>query len=316
MIVLEGMGLMGSLIAPCLEDLGIEFRWYDTDEQRVQSWRASTGGIFPHGNEESMTGLRMWRDLLSRDTLSPTFRQLYREHTQRARYCYYSKNPPHGGAAFGVEEVAKIGGVRFSNMRSYHIDAQQVVETARSHYRKQRIAGKPKRSEADLLVVTHGWRPKVIGAYSWGWSGIVTAKLSKQVRAQLRDHGDATGCFYLRNGYQVCYLYPVGRTGAFYAGTTLVTQKSGPKDADPRPHYERWARQLEEFSEGHLAVRELLPDTLRQAWRPKHREDQEQLVWRKGHTVFLKPAYGNGIRLFPLYFAELLTALNSAGVVR
>jgi hypothetical protein len=296
---------MGSLLAPHLEDVGIEFTFHDIGEERVQSWRASTGAIMPFGDEDSMQGLEDWRQMVR---CKGTFRELYLPHIQRARFCYYSQNPPHGGAKFGVEEIAKVGGVRISNKHSFHIDAQQVVEIARSHYRKQRLAHRPsKKADDDLLIVTHGWRPNTIGAYSWGWSAIVTARMSDELQIAL---GFGEGCFYLRNGYQVCYLYPVGRTGAFYAGTTLVTQKNGPKDLDPEPHYRRWANQLENFSGGHLAVRELLPNTLRQAWRPKPRDDQSELVWRRGSTVYFRPAAGNGIRLFPLYLDALLAELG------
>jgi hypothetical protein len=300
------MGLMGALLIPHLDDAGHEVTWHDLDEPRVASWQASTGAIMPFGDRESMEGLALWMTMVKR---SSTFRELYLKHVQRARFCYYSQNPPHGGAKFGVEEVAKVGGVRFSNMRSLHIDAQQIVQIARSHYRKARLPGRPTRADADELVVTHGWRTNVIGAYSWGWSAIVKADLSPEILKQLSALNDHTGCFYMRNGYQIAYLYPVGRTGGHYAGTTLITQKDGPKDSDPQPHFERWCKQIEEFSEGHLRVGDLLPDTLRQAWRPKPREDQESLVWRQGGAIFLRPAYGNGIRMFPHYLEALLDVL-------
>lgn len=297
-IHLEGLGLMGSLLIPHLVDDGHEVTWDDTEEVRVQSWRASTGAIMPFGDDDSMQGLRLWIRMIRTPS---TFRELYRRLTERATFCYYSQNPPHGGKAYGVEEVAKVGGVRVSNQYSYHIDAQQVVQVARSHFRGMR-AREWKKTKPDLRIVTHGWRPEVIGAYSWGWSAMVQAYVSNEVQEALRTK---TGCFYMRNGYQIAYLYPVGRTGMHYAGTTLITQKGGPKNNDPQPHFERWQKQIEEFSEGHLRGDLLYPATLQQAWRPKPKDEQVDMVWQEGRTIFLRPAYGNGIRMFPLYLQHL-----------
>ena len=301
---LEGMGVMGCLIAIALESEEIDFTWNDTDEgdETRLAWKVSTGAILPFGDHESQLALKMWTDALEGDSFLGKWLQ---GNVIQSTFCYVSQNPPHNGAKFGIKAEAEVGGVKISNAYGWNMDVQTVVRNTRLYFHDKRRESAPKRS---VTIVTHGFGPNIY-KWSWGWSGLVHVRFTGTFlrhKAMRRR----PPLMYMRQGYQLPYLYKVGRRAAdlFYCGTTLITQ-SKPRSLPIEPKYETWEKNMMRAAGGVIDEISLVPGSLKEGWRPMADPAQE-LVEADSNGFVVKPQYGNGIRMFPLTYAELRDAID------
>lgn len=283
------MGIIGSLTAMMMVAEGYSFRWDDVEEPHKVAWKACTGAIIPTGEALDMECRKWWHDN----------RRMFSKTLERARWCYSAANPPHNGAKQGVVAVEEIGNIKISNVASYHLNAQVLVPSVRQNLEAWRR--KPKKG--DRRVVAHGFG-KHIWKWSWGWSAQVEIELDPVLREDLQG---VRGCFYLRNGYQLNYLYPVPHTNRYYAGTTLITQKE-PKSLELKPKYDKWLENVKKESSGLIKITKMFPKTLMEGWRPMANPDDPLVKEEKG-KLYLKPMYGNGIRHFPALWKALEEAL-------
>jgi hypothetical protein len=278
---LEGMGVMGSLIAHQLRDRGIDFTWHDT-EAKVNAWRACTGVIYPSGVKLDNKNHKRWAE-----TLEGNFNP-YARWMEAATFCHYSQHAPHNGRSTVLYEV---GGVRVSNAYTYHLDAQSMVHETRRILVDQR---RTRNQYGRLCIVTHGFRPERIGAWSWGWSAKVMLDLHPKLKSlHFRP------CLYMRDGFVLDYLYPVPMTDRWYAGTTLVAQQK-PKELLIAPKYLAWMDRMERKADGAFYIVAdcgPYPELMVQGWRPVPKDDTP-LVERVGDTIYVRAQYGSGIRHF------------------
>jgi hypothetical protein len=272
---LEGMGVMGCLVAWQLRERGIDFTWHDT-EAKVNAWRACTGVIYPSG--VGIDNHNWWR-------WSKTISGPYAHWMEVATFCHYSQHPPHNGRSLVLDEV---GGVRISDAHTFHLDAQSMVHQTRLQLADQR---RSRNQYGRLRIVTHGFSPERIGAWSWGWSAKVRLSLHPKLAALAYRP-----CLYMRDGFVLDYLYPVPQTDRWYAGTTLVTQRE-PKSLLVKPKYTAWYERMKRKADGAFDVQREIPITLEQGWRPMPKDDTP-LVERVGDTIYVRAQYGSGIRHF------------------
>lgn len=298
---LEGMGVVGCLVAARFHLEGIDFTWSDTEAERT-AWKVSTGAIPVFGDEQSHADRREWLRWYKQDD---SFGRHIQHYMTKAVWCYTAQNPPHKARDIGCRPKAEVGPIKVSNKCSLHMDVQRFVLETRQLFARQRTPGVGWGSRRPRnLIVTHGFGSN-IHAWSWGWSGQVVIELSDELQQALRRRRP---CFYLRNGYQLPYLYPVGREREYYAGTTLITQKQ-PRSLPIVPKLQVWRRHVEEYSGGHIAIAGNVPHSLGEGWRPMAALDAP-LIERVGqHTLRIRPQYGNGLRHFPSTYRALREAM-------
>lgn len=304
MIHLEGMGVMGCLIACKLADEGIPFTWHDRETNRV-SWKISTGAILPFGDERSISDLFSWHsDVFLPGNSETNYGEWMRRFMTMATYCYVTENPPHNGrrAPARVAPIFIIGPIKVSNRFSIHLDVQSFVHETRQRFSSHRTSG---RERGQQLIVTHGFHRDTIHKWSWGWSARVKIRMSPKLKEALRSVSAANvPCCYFRRGFQLPYLYPVGATGWYYAGTTLITQNK-PQKLEVQPKFDTWKQHIEEYSEGHVTIRRMEPRSLGQGWRPMAHPEADN-VYRDEHgRIIVSPQYGSGIRWFPSTYEQL-----------
>lgn len=299
---LEGMGVIGSLLAIRLEEEGVDFTWHDTHD-RTTAWKASTGCVFPTGDPEDMRAVDGWLGLLNshsllQEVLEPVF--------ERGLWCYISKHPPHSGVKQGVEERDRIGPIRVSNALTYHFNSQRLVPMVRERYEDRERDHAPRNKR--LIIATHGTFSAV--RYTWGWSARVKVKMSRKL-AQVQKEMALRPCIYLRQGYQMNYLYPCPGTEWWYAGTAAISQRTPKRRA--LPDLTVWGETLKELTGGHVHLLRAPKRGVRQGWRPVAEKDaklvrkglDEEGRWR----LVCRPQGGNGYRHFPLLAEAVLEAL-------
>lgn len=282
---LSGLGLIGSLVALQLEAKGIDFTWHDADSGKT-AWKASTGCVFPTGDEQDMKNLQHWDAMLRRKDV---FSSVVSRCVETAQWTYISKHPPHSGAKIGIKELGQVGPFHISDHRTLQFNVQRLVSKVRERYQELSVAEKPKDS---ILVVTHGSASAV--RYQWGWSINASLKLSKELEDWQRQL-ERRLCLYLRQGYATRYLYPKPRTSLYYGGTSSVSQNF-PRPLDAHEHLKKWLEKIPEVTEGHVEIVKYSEPT--EGWRPVASE-LAPLVNSRGRVVALRPMAGNGVRSFP-----------------
>ena len=288
---LEGMGVVGCLVAHRLQAEGVEFTWHDVDAART-AWKVSTGAIPVFGDQQSHDDRQQWLAWYKAGFLG--------HYMTKAVWCYAAQNPPHKAKDIGCKAKATVGPITVSNKRSLHMDVQRFVTETRSTFRRRQTPGRRQRD----VIITHGFGEN-IHRWSWGWSAQVLIELSDELEHAL---GGRRPCFYLRNGYQLPYLYPVGREREYYAGTTLVTQKQ-PRSLDIDPKLKTWLGHIREYSGQHIAVTSVIANTIGEGWRPMADPDAPLIEHVDARTLRIRPQYGNAIRHFPSTMRALLEEL-------
>lgn len=296
-IHLEGLGLVGSLLAIGLAAEGVRFTWNDTDEE-FTAWKASTGCVFP--TEEDFATYSSW--MLRIQSGSPAFMSRVSDVIELGRWCYIAALPPHGGSKVGIQKIAEVGPLKISSAHSLHVNVQRLVKRTRRCFAEQRRSTPPSKS---LVIITHG--DEEARHFVWGWSAKVDVRLSDELQTQIGNL--VRPCLYLRKGYAMTYLYPLPGTSHYYGGTSTIVQKSQ-RHRDPEGHYRTWKEDLRTLTGGHARVTGYAPASLREGWRPAPEPGAPQVRRTGARRIVVAPQAGNGLRHFPLYWNALAEELN------
>lgn len=288
---IDGMGVIGSLLAWRLSAMGERFTWWDTEEQ-VNAWRACTGIIYPSGDAFDMQNYRRWVETHQ----NYPWNAIGSNHLEMAMYWFSSKNPPHSGK-YEVHSFDNIP-LRLASLNSYHFNAQTFVAKTREHFEQYRFRS----ANPEVRFTAHGFNGR-LGRYLWGWTALVELEFS-EVYPDLHLTRNA---LYLREGrYKIYYAYPCPGTPFHYVGTSLINQ-TRPKELDIAPKFEKFERHLERATEGTVKVNHV--DKFLQGWRPvAGGEDSGELAERHDRTVVVKPLWNSGVRHAPAVIDAVLKA--------
>lgn len=282
MIHVEGMGWFGAVTALALERAGIEFTWSDIDSP-TQAWKASTGIVYPAGDDrterERLSWTRWW---LSDDWLP--------DHTVRpVTYGFTHKAPPHGGK-YEWARWSYVPEVKIAAKHAFAVDVQAIVVEARSRFAERRCEYvDPARSK----IVAHGARRAV--GWVWGWSRKVNLRWPGGVEA------DGMSLYGKVHRFGLCYAYPVGaQPGWWWAGSALVNERR-PRERDGREladYYERWRSDFARLYPG-VDVVESGHEPIRQGWRPKPSESDPALLGLTDTRCVFPALWHSGVRWAP-----------------
>lgn len=293
MIHIEGMGWFGSITALALERVGVPFTWSDIDSPQ-QAWRASTGIVYPAGDERSEENRARWRRWVMDQWLPEDTAKL-------VQYVFAHKKPPHDGR-YAVEAYHGYSKAGLASARAVAVNVQALVTEARSRFAASRVAVTP----ADgPLVVAHGHARK--GAWVWGWSRKVA----------LATPPDAIRSAYYgkRHRFDLTYAYPVaGEDGWWYAGSALVTEKT-PRVRNRNELANEWHRWLDAQAELFPYLKVTRTQPFVQGWRPKPiAGDKGELVMDEAGSrpVLTFPAlWHSGVRWAPLLVEQAVAWSSS-----
>lgn len=306
MIHLQGMGVIGSLLAHTLREQRIKFTWSDTEEEHT-AWQACTGAVYPTGESQELENYLRWQHDINHDALPPEIT----EHMEQAAWCYNGINPPHHGELAGVHSLtrgnAAVDPLVISDGISYQFDMQSIVKATRTKFAKRRTDGY---SGSGDLIVTHG--SAQADKFVWGWSINCKLDFSAEFLETLDELGiGMRPTLYMRQVYDMSYLYPhPRRQDLWYGGTATITQ-SVPKSLDVQAHYRRFKDKVAERSGGHVTVAGGVKGTLVEGWRPKYSGGTVMPLAKRvaGRQIMLRPMGGNGVRFFPLLADAVLEQL-------
>lgn len=314
---LIGMGLVGSLIADLVLDMhGVSFSWEDSDDP-ICAWRASTGGVFPSGEDVDWFPYQRWVRSLEqapgRTDLGPfavAVRSRLGDFAERSNFWHLSKHPPHGAARKrvgirGVVQATNGAKLYLSTHDSYHFNVQGYVEDVRERFALRRWTGNPPKGAE--VIVTHGFT-ELCDHVVWGWSAKVAAELPPWLQDERRP------CLYLRRGRVGDYMWPVPAADDnwYNVGSARVAQPlAGARSLDVWTKWLRWRdmlrRTIPEVTVGD-------PMQLREGWRPVARAHLPWLTFLD-HRLMVKPMGGSGIRHWWHVYDALMSWLQLREVV-
>lgn len=275
MIHIEGMGWFGAITALALERAEINFTWSDIDTP-VQAWQASTGMVYPCGDERSEYNRQRWQ--------AWTFQGWLPEGTAKlCRYVFAHKKPPHEGRyEYGpwwghdrLQVAAAIG---------VCVDPRSIVLEARSRFADRRVEGE---WGAGPLIIAHGHaRAK---GFVWGWSRKVALRFPEVGNSV----SDQTAFYGKRHRFDLTYAYPIpDEPGWWWAGSSLVNQRA------PKPHTaddleNRWHNWLDSSKVLFDVFDVVKTQPIVQGWRPK------PVPGDPGELVFDERAGGDPALVYP-----------------
>jgi hypothetical protein len=274
---IQGMGIIGSLLALKLSQQGQAFTW-DDNESAVNAWQASTGCIYPSGDDYDHQNWAMWRDHY--------FGAM--PELESATYCFLSKRPPHGGKY----KFERIGPWGIASQQSFHLNAQCLVRRVRIEFEGARCVKAPAGS---VVIVSHGFGAR-LDRYLWGWN--VKVQLDYVPQHRLSNY-----CFYMRVGrFKLAYAYPVPmEPGWHYAGSSLISQHV-PRQLEIEPKFVHWLEHVGRYTD--LKVKACGERT--QGWRPVAAPEDTLLLKRIKGQWCIRPQWSSGIRHAPVIVARVL----------
>lgn len=282
-IHIEGMGVLGSILARHLEARGVPWTWSDNEDPH-SAWRASTGLIYPDPEPRAAAALTQWSGwhalgLFASDELSP------------ASYVYAQKAPPHGGK-YATRVLGP--GLTLALADCWQLNPARLVHRIRAAHAHTRLADTP----SGVVVRAHA----PIWKHTWGWSAPV--QLDTSALPELA----APPAFIGRRISVNVYAYPVpGRPGWWRAGSALYDQTK-PRSLDADMHLARWCQ---DFEQRFPAVPILAAERPVEGWRPRPHPDTQPTVSRDADGAYRVPAlWHSGVRLAPAVIGELLDALE------
>lgn len=290
------MGWFGAMTAFALAKDGIEFTWDDNDSA-YQAWRASTGFVYPSGDERSERERATWhRWVIAGD--GPLGKEV--EHfATLAKWCWAHRRPPHEGKHL-FAELPGVPGLKVSAATGVAVNVQRVVETARRRFEAQRLDGVP---GGKLVVVAHPNALTTAGSV-WGWSRRVRLRFPLGVTDPF--YRDRVALYGKVNRFALTYAYPIGADpGYWWAGSSLVNEKYS-YTRSPLQLQDAYDRYRADFAKLFPGVRVVGtdPDIL-QGWRPKpHKGDLGQLLYEPGR-VYYPALWHSGVRWAPSLVEEV-----------
>lgn len=290
---IEGMGWYGAVAATLCERLGIDFTWHDTDDPVRNAWRASTGIVYPAGDDLTTRTWSAWRDWWAHGRWPDGT-------VERCSYWFAHKHPPHGGRYPIVED---LGVLRRGEIDAFQVNPAAIVADVRARHAAARLDGPPRR-RPDRYIVAHGFdrADRVV----WGWTRLVRLVFDPALAADRRP------TFYTRKGrFLLAYAYAIpGRPGWYWAGSSLIVQPAAdPHRLDAAKHYRRWREAFKENTAPLVDVAE--EGDLIEGWRPRGPSDSTRVVARDGgRTLVVPPLWHSGVRWAPEVESQLAEALT------
>lgn len=302
-IHIEGMGVIGAMLAWHLFERGIDFVWLD-NEQTICAWRASTGCIYPSGDSFDMENYQIWEEW---EKGNAPFSEKLPGVICRAPYWYSSKAHPHSDYRSlsrrykgKLGQIREFSGLHLSNMPTLHLNVQSFVGETRCIFQDRRVD----RYDGGRKIVAHGFSYR-LKQYVWGWSAIARMRYNEAFK-----ENRVTPCFYLRQRnlrYVFAYAYPIPNTPYHYIGSMLRPQKA-PMVYEVLPKIEEYKKRIAMICGDTLAVEQVL--NVMQGWRPEPISDEEPLVIKRDDVLYVRPMWHSGVRHSPLLIKAVLTELG------
>jgi len=292
-IHIEGMGVIGSVLAWMLAERGVSFTWHDT-EQAICAWPACTGSVIPAGPLIDQAGYRAWE----RWAASPPW-HVSGPLIEPADYWYTTKRAPAGAPE---QSAIDLGALRRYPQPSYHVNVPALVSVTRDAFRDQRRAGAPAGAQ---VVVAHGYSER-LDHLVWGWSCLVELTL----KAELAE-SDRRPCLYIRrNRFQVAYAYPCPVSPYWFAGSAhIVERPDRAREHLAAPYFSTWSILMATLTGG-LVMNARRVSAFMQGWRPAGRQDDRGLVRRISGRLVTRPCGSSGVRWAPAVAAAVCERLG------
>lgn len=282
MIHIEGMGWFGSITALALERAGIPFTWHDTDNGHT-SWKASTGMVYPAGDERTEINRGKWVRWVLDQWLPDGSAKM-------CQYVFAHKKPPHDGE-YETTPYHDYHRATLAGVAAVSVNVQRIVTEARSRFADGRLDRAPL---GEPRIVAHGGARAA--AWVWGWSRKVALET---------PHDAVRAAYYgKRHRFDLTYAYPVAdEDGWWYAGSALVTEKTR-RTRDRDELNVEWKRWMEASSELFPYLKVVRTQPFVQGWRPKPKPGDKGLMdyedWANGTPVIVFPAlWHSGVRWAP-----------------
>jgi hypothetical protein len=303
MVHIEGMGVLGSMVAWELERAGVAFTWNDSERPFRHAWQASTGLIYPSGHGVEGQGYDDWRALHA----SPPWQGTLSDVTEIGSSWFTSKHVPHGAKD---QLVADLGPIRMGVEPTIHVNVQQFVSGTRRAFEDRNAPA----AKGDTRVVAHGYSYR-LDHVVWGWS----AGVELEIRPDILDLSNGRRpSFYLRtNRFTLRYALPRAGTRHYYAGSLMIVQKQ-PRLLDASKHLDRWAEFVAEVTNGMVRLARIVEGPM-QGWRPSPSKadlarygGQPLPLEQDGERIVCPPLGLSGVRFSPLIaraVADRVTAL-------
>ena len=289
---IQGMGVLGSMLAHRMVERGINFTWEDNNAE-FTAWKASTGLAYPDGERKSFAGIQSWLDYAERYGV---------EHAEveSVPYAFAHKRPPHGGD-YNTEF---IGALQVAEPRAAVVNVQQFVLGTRKAMEPMR------RTSPDLRSTRIIARPNSVrtDGYLMGWSAPVT--FESEVTEKV-----GRAAFYAKaHRYDTTYAYPVPGEPYWLAGSMYRMTRS-PKASSPVELYEMYTG-WEQNARALLGLENVeLVGPIRQGWRPRGFKHLSPAPSYSGGTWHMPSLPSSGIRHGWLVVDELINTLDSEGVM-
>ena len=271
-IHIEGMGLLGALLAHRLDQRGEAFTWNDIDTP-YSAWYCCTGLAYP--DADNRPGLVAWHKALADIP-----------EAAPAPYLYAHKRPPHGAQDAIVEDFGKL---RLGAINAVSLNVPAFVHRMRKEHRDHRDAIYPDRT----LVRCHT-TPKRAGGYLWGWTAKVGLVFKDERVASIAAvHQPAL--YAKAHRFNLTYAYPIPGEQLWWAGSSLVGQKEPKRVSDDRlqAYLDEWLFNAEML----LGVQGQVAGTVLQGWRPKAAPgDSGRAVRHPDGTWSMPPLATDGMR--------------------
>lgn len=277
MIHIEGMGWFGAMTALALEREGIEFTWDDIDSP-YQAWRASTGMVYPAGDDRSERNRHAWVGMVlnyrNGDLLPAGTAKL-------CNYAFAHRRPPHEGRY----PTAPWNGLRMASDMGVSVNVAAIVHEARSRFADRRTDAV---QSGQRIIVAHGGHRRV--RWVWGWS--------RKISFTGYEHPFAVALYGKRHRFDLTYAYPVpNEPGWWWAGSVLTNERT-PRERTPEELQAQWARWYESARILFPRMRIRNTRAIQQGWRPKpSKEDAGYLV--EGNSLQFPALWHSGVRWAP-----------------
>jgi hypothetical protein len=272
------MGWLGVVAGRILDELGVDWCWYDTDSP-VQSWRASTGIVYPGGDEMDRSNYDRWIAELAEG-------RWIDDAVEPVEFWFAHLNPPHGGK---YSLSADLGSIRRGSLPAVMVNVPEVVARHRELWADRRV--EPRQPD----VIAHGFRGRIV-RWVWGYSVKVRLEFSDELR-NASESGRLS--LYGRDGrFKIVYAHLGAGSDYWRVGSSLISQKV-PKELDAGKHFDSCRASFEKLFGDHAQIVEQLEEPVH-GWRPKRSDEDDDrcIVDPTGVIHFPSVAY-SGVRWTP-----------------
>ena len=276
---LEGMGVIGSVVAHRLHLAGIPFTWEDARREH-NAYRASAGGVYPINAPRqphaavSTKAYMAWVIAAHANTFGPGAADLcdYLYNTQSAPFDQpWKPDGQRGGLNVGPSPVVSV-------------NTRQLVEATRARFADQEAPA----ALGAKRFITHGFGPR-LAVYGWGCTAVM----------ELADEDFRIGqarrplmSLFASRAVRL-YVVPLPGTPHYIVGSTLRVAQQRPEPLPGRAqtavmHYQTLLRKLAGITG--------IVHEIRQGWRPMAHKGDAALLRKVGDQAWaIRPAAGSGV---------------------